>query len=197
MSWSHAGGPHHQSALRRWIDQPAGGPPTPAGVTCAPFMNQIPTLPLPSCKRMSLLPSPLKSPVPAIDQPAGAAPTPAGVTCAPFMNQIPTLPLVSRHSKSALPSPLKSRCPTIDQPAGPAPTPAGVTCTPFISHTPVLPLPSPNAISLLPSPLKSWASVSLLLAETPVAELHGRVVLEALLCVKTTAGNDSEGGTAE
>ncbi len=72
-----------------------------------------------------------------------------------------------------------------------------MTCTPFISHTPVLPLPSPNAISLLPSPLKSWASVSLLLAETPVAELHGRVVLEALLCVKMTAGNDSEGGTAE
>jgi hypothetical protein len=72
-----------------------------------------------------------------------------------------------------------------------------VTCTPFISHTPVLPLPSAHAISLLPSPLKSWVSVSLLLAATPVAELHGGVMLEALLCVKTTAGNDSEGGTTE
>jgi len=133
---------------------------------------------------MSPLPSPLKSPVPATDQPAIIAPTPAGVAFAPFMNKSPHLPLMSRHSKSALPSPLKSRCPTIDQPAGPVPTPAGVTCTPFISHTPVLPLPSPKAISLLPSPLKSWVSVSMLLAETPVAELHGRVVLEALLCVK-------------
>src|SRR5260370_42127461 len=84
-----------QSALRRWIDQPAGGLPTPAGVACAPFMNQIPTTPLVCCKRMSLLPSPLKSPGPTIDQPAGAAPTPAGVTCAPFINHTPTLPLPS------------------------------------------------------------------------------------------------------
>jgi hypothetical protein len=56
-------------------------------------MNQSPTLLLPSRHRMSLLPSPLKSPVPAIDQPLGPAPTPAAVTCAPFINQIPTLPL--------------------------------------------------------------------------------------------------------
>jgi hypothetical protein len=34
------------------------------------------TLPLPSCQRMSLLPSPLKSPVPAIDQGVAALPTP-------------------------------------------------------------------------------------------------------------------------
>src|SRR5260370_476929 len=180
MNRSHAGGPH-QSALRRWIDQPAGGLPTPAGVTCAPLMNQIPTLPLVSCQRMSPLPSPLKSPVPATDQPAIIAPTPAGVACAPFMNQIPTLPLVSRHSKSALPSPLKSRCPTIDQPAGPAPTPAGVTCTPFISPTPGVPLPSPKARSLLPTPLKSWGSVSLLLAKRGGADIARRAGLAAVL----------------
>ncbi|HLK83305.1 MAG TPA: hypothetical protein VKT99_17690 [Xanthobacteraceae bacterium] len=45
-----------------WIDQAVGTFPTPADcVTCAPFMNQIATLPLLSCQRMSLLPSALKS----------------------------------------------------------------------------------------------------------------------------------------
>jgi hypothetical protein len=75
-------------------NRPASGHGSnPGSVTCALFMNQSPTLLLPSRHRMSLLPSPLKSPVPAIDQPLGPAPTPAAVTCAPFMNQIPTLPL--------------------------------------------------------------------------------------------------------
>src|SRR5260370_2581473 len=124
-------------------------------------MNQIPTLPLVSCQRMSPLPSPLKSPVPATDQMVDIVPTPAGVACAPFMNQIPTLPLPSRHSQSALPSPLKSRWPTIDQPAATLPTPAGVTCAPFISHTPVLPLLSAQAMSLFPSPSKSWVLVAI------------------------------------
>src|SRR5260370_39478140 len=68
---------------------------------------------------------------------------------------------------------------------------------PFISHIAASPLVSRQAMSLLPLPLKSWVSTSLLLAGTPVAELHGNVVLVALLCVKTTAGSDSEGGTAE
>src|SRR5713101_2360216 len=72
-----------------------------------------------------------------------------------------------------------------------------MTCAPFIIHTAALPPLSRHTMSLLPSPLKSWVSASSLLAGTPVPELHGRVVLEALLCVKTTAGNDSEGGTAE
>src|SRR6266436_4212585 len=134
MNGSHAGGAD-QSALRRWIDQPAGGLPTPAGVTCAPFMNQIPTPPLVCCQRMSLSPSPLKSPTPAIDQPAGAVPTPAGVTCAPFMNQIATLPLVSCQRMSPLPSPLKSPVPATDQTAGTFPTPADwVTCAPLRNH---------------------------------------------------------------
>src|SRR5258705_13879678 len=82
------------------IAQPADMAPTPAGVTCAPFMNQIPTLPLPSCKRMSLLPSPLKSPVPAIDQPLGAAPTPAGVTRPPVINQTPPSPTPTPNANS-------------------------------------------------------------------------------------------------
>src|SRR5262245_7023256 len=48
----------HQSALAPWIDQIVGTFPTPADcVTCVPFTNQIATLPLVSCQRMSLLPS--------------------------------------------------------------------------------------------------------------------------------------------
>src|SRR5258707_6913999 len=72
-----------------------------------------------------------------------------------------------------------------------------MTWAPFINQVATLPLVSRNAISLLPSPLKSWVSVSLLLAERSVAELHGDVGLPMLLCMKTTAGNDSVGGTAE
>src|SRR6266852_5704150 len=61
-----------QSALAPWIDQTVGAFPTSADCeTCAPFMNQIATLPLVSCHRMSLLRSPLKSPVSTIDQLAG------------------------------------------------------------------------------------------------------------------------------
>src|SRR5258707_15247704 len=74
------GRPHllDQSALAPWIDQTVGTLPTPADcVTCGPSRNQIATLPLLSCQRMSLLPSPLKSPVPTIVQPLGALPTAA------------------------------------------------------------------------------------------------------------------------
>jgi hypothetical protein len=43
--------------LAPWIDQTTGTFPTAATwVTWAPFMNQIATLPLVSCQRMSLLP---------------------------------------------------------------------------------------------------------------------------------------------
>src|SRR5262245_14520908 len=85
-----AGGGPHQSALVPWIDQTVGAFPTPTDcATCAPFMNQIATLPLVSCQRMSLLPSPLKSPVSMTDQVVGAEPTTADwVTCAPFISQI-------------------------------------------------------------------------------------------------------------
>src|SRR5262249_42907650 len=82
--------------------------PTPAGVACAPFMNQIPTLPLVSRQSKSALPSPSKSRCPTINQPAGPAPTPAGVTCAPFISHTPLLPLPSATATSLLPSALKS-----------------------------------------------------------------------------------------
>src|SRR5215470_15956383 len=71
--------PSH-SALALWIDQTVVGTlPTPAAcATCAPRMNQIATSPFVSCQRMSVLPSPLKSPVSTIDHTEGGAePTPA------------------------------------------------------------------------------------------------------------------------
>src|SRR5262250_2185002 len=88
--------------------------PTPAALgfkTLVPFMNQTATLPLVSCHRTSLLPSPLKSPVPTMDQVVGTFPTPAVLgfkTVVPFISQIATLPPVSRHTMSLLPLPLKS-----------------------------------------------------------------------------------------
>jgi hypothetical protein len=52
-----------QSALAFWIDETVGTVATPANcVTCVPFIDQIATLPLVSCHRMSLLLSPSKSP---------------------------------------------------------------------------------------------------------------------------------------
>src|SRR5258708_32555880 len=126
--------------------------PTPAAlgfVTLVPFMNQIATLPLVvSRHRTSLLPSPLKSPDPAILKLVATFPTPAVLgfkTVVPFISQIATLPLVSRHTTSLLPSPLKSPVPTIDHVVGTFPTPAVSgfkTVVPFISPdapTPQLP----------------------------------------------------------
>src|SRR5215813_13829809 len=89
--------------------------PTPAALgfkTLVPFMNQIATLPLVvSRHRTSLLPSPLKSPVPTIDQVVATFPTPAVLgfkTVVPFISQIATFPPVSRQAMSLLPSALKS-----------------------------------------------------------------------------------------
>src|SRR5215470_11543296 len=126
-------------------------------------MNQIATLPLVSCHTMSLLPSPLKSPVPTIDQVVGTFPIPAVLgfkTVVPFISQIAILPLVvSRHRMSHLPSPLKSPVPTMDQLVGTLPTPAVLgfkTVVPFISQIAILPLVvSRQRMSHLPSPLKS------------------------------------------
>src|SRR5215831_18588777 len=139
--------------------------PTPAALgfkTLVPFMNQIAMLPLLSRHRTSLLPSPLKSPVPTIDQVVGTFPTAAVLgfkTVVPFTFQIATLPLVSLQRMSHLPSPLKSPVPTIDQVAGTFPTPAVLgfkTVVPFISQIAILPLVvSRHRMSHLPSPLKS------------------------------------------
>src|SRR5258708_2252309 len=96
--------------------------PTPAALgfkTLVPFMNQIATLPLVvSRHRTSLLPSPLKSPDPAILKLVVTFPTPAVLgfkTVVPFISQITTLPLVSRHGMSLLPSALNWRVPTMDR----------------------------------------------------------------------------------
>ena len=72
-------------------------------------MNQICTFPLVSFQRMSLLPSPLKSPVSAIDQLFGICTNgPVCATVAPFISQIDVFPAESRQRMSLLPSPLKS-----------------------------------------------------------------------------------------
>jgi hypothetical protein len=58
-----------------WIVQEVSIGPKDALVGAAPpFMNQITTVPLVLRQRMSLLPSPLKSPVPTIDQEASIGP---------------------------------------------------------------------------------------------------------------------------
>src|SRR5260221_3871709 len=88
-------------------------------VTCVPFTNQIATLPLVSCQRMSLLPSPLKSPVSTIDQVVGADPRPTDImNSAASISHTATAPLASRHRMSLLPSPLESPVPITDQVVG-------------------------------------------------------------------------------
>src|SRR5258708_13263703 len=124
--------------------------PTPAALgfkTLVPFMNQIATLPLVvSRHRISLLPSPLKSPVPTTDQVVGTFPTPAVLgfkMVVPFISQIARLPLVSRQRMSHLPSPLKSPLPTMDQLVCTFPPPSVLGLTkllPFISLLPTIPL---------------------------------------------------------
>src|SRR5215468_3809079 len=143
-----------------------GTVPTPAALvfkTLVPLMNQMATLPLVvSRHRTSLLPSPLKSPDPAIFKLVVTFPTPAVSgfkTVVPLISQIAMLPLLSRHRTSLLPSPLKSPTPTMDQVVGTFPTPAVLgfnTAVPFISHTATLPLVSRQTMSLLPSLLRSW-----------------------------------------
>ena len=91
-----------------------------------PFMSHIDTSPLVSCQRMSLLPSPLKSPVPMIDHLVATLPRPADdETVAPFMNHIARLPLVSRQRRSALAVAVEVAG-SDDRPRGrsPLPTPA-------------------------------------------------------------------------
>src|SRR5690349_8802918 len=83
--------------------------------TVAPFMCQIALSPVALlCHRMSDLPSPSKSPTPAMLQLRSVAVFVAGLpdTAAPFMSQIvfcPVAPLC--HRMSALPSPSKSPTP--------------------------------------------------------------------------------------
>src|SRR5258706_191925 len=95
---------HHQSALTPWIDQRVRGtfPTPPNCLMWSANMNQIATLPLVSCQRISVMPSPSKSPVSTIDQAVGTFPIPAYVNCGlpSIANQIATLPLLSRQRMS-------------------------------------------------------------------------------------------------
>src|SRR5258707_1323690 len=151
--------------------------PTPAALgfkTLVPFMNQIAMLPLlVSRHRTSLLPSPLKSPDPAILKLVATFPTPAALgfkTVVPFISQIAMLPLVSRQRMSLLPSPLKSPVPAMDQVVATFPTPAALgfkTVVPFISQIATWPLVSRQAMSLLPSALKSW-ELTIVSAKRPI-----------------------------
>src|SRR5207253_607772 len=60
-----------------------------------PFINQITTVPSGSRHKISVLPPPSKSPVPATDHPSGTRPTPTlDRTVPPFINQITTVPSV-------------------------------------------------------------------------------------------------------
>src|SRR5262245_6378595 len=91
--------------------------PSPAVCTTwVPFNNQMARLPLPSRQTRSDLPSPLKSPIPAmVHEVETVATVPFDATCVPFMNQIATVPLlVLRQRMSRLTSPLKSPVPTTD-----------------------------------------------------------------------------------
>ena len=94
-----------QSALAPWICQLSGTlPALPDCRTCKPLSSQIATAPLlKSRQRMSLLPSPLKSPVPTMPQLVATVPaivqparTPGVPLCRmdkPFISQIATVPV--------------------------------------------------------------------------------------------------------
>src|SRR5208282_1328748 len=98
----------HQSAPAPWIDQAVGTVPTYVAVgfkIVVPFISQIATSPDVSCQRMSVMPVPLKSPVPTIVQPeaVGTVATYEVVgfkTVVPFISQIATSPDVSRQRMS-------------------------------------------------------------------------------------------------
>src|SRR5271157_1538508 len=98
-----------------------------------------------SRQRMSLMPSPLKSPIPATVHSLGEALpiAPDDMTVAPFISQTARLPLLSSQRMSPMPSPLKSPVPTTDQLVGMLPTLADeATADPFINQIAVSPLVS-------------------------------------------------------
>src|SRR5579872_2411986 len=110
--------------------------------TVVPFISHTAVLPELSRQRMSLLPSPLKSPVSDTDHDVGTLPMKVlDVTPPlPLSSQIATLPVLSRHRMSVLPSPLKSPEPTIDQEVGTLPSEMLCdTVPPFMIHSAVFP----------------------------------------------------------
>src|ERR1700691_381187 len=137
--------------------------------------------PLVSTQRISLLPSPLKSPVPATDHVSGMVPTLVVlefVGVVPFISQIATVPLLLlRHRMSAMPSPLKSPTPTTDQLVGTLPRPELLgfkIVVPFISQIDKSPVVSRHRMSAMPSPLKSpTPTTDQLVGTLPRPELLG------------------------
>src|SRR5947209_7868758 len=95
---------------------------------------------------MSLLPSPLKSPVSTIVQGLAAPPgEPPPITDVPFVSQITACPVLELYQRtSPNPSPLKSPVPAIDQGLAAEPgEPPPITVAPFknqIRSCPVVPL---------------------------------------------------------
>src|SRR5262245_31740604 len=95
-----------------------------AGGVGVPPMNQMAFCPVVVLRhRMSFLPSPLKSAMPAMVHGAGTVPiNVVACTVDPFKHQIAVLPAPSCQSRSPLASPLKSPVPTMDQPGATLPT---------------------------------------------------------------------------
>src|SRR5262245_474957 len=95
-----------------------------AGGVGVPPMNQMAFCPVVVLRhRMSFLPSPLKSAMPAMVHGAGTVPiNVVACTVDPFKHQIAVLPEPSCQSRSPLASPLKSPVPTMDQPGATLPT---------------------------------------------------------------------------
>src|ERR1700728_3744587 len=108
-----------QSALVPWIVKVVEIVPRPApDAIVVPFMNQMARSPLVSRQRISLLPSPLKSPVSATAHTVDRFPTDelfGFKIVVPLISQIAKSPLVSSQRMSDIPSPLKSPTPTTDQ----------------------------------------------------------------------------------
>src|ERR1700677_3904167 len=107
------------------------------------------TLPFVFCSTMSLLPSPLKSPVPSTCQLGpGLATTADWLIWPPLISQTATLPLSFCSAMSVLPSPLKSPTPsTCQEGPGLATTSPDRSVAPCICHTATEPLVFCNKIS--------------------------------------------------
>src|SRR5438034_1226508 len=129
-------------------------------VCTVPFMSQIKRCPVELfCQRMSALPSPLKSPEPAMLHDVGTVPNLTVDVCAvPFMSQITRCPVeLFCQRMSALPSPLKSFEPSLHDAVATVPKLTLDVCTvPFMSQITRCPVELfCQRMSALPSPLKS------------------------------------------
>src|SRR5580700_6464513 len=106
-------------------------------VTCAPLVNQIDSAPeLVSRHRMSMLPSPLKSPTACTTKLLVTVPSPLELITWPFCTPHSAMsPAVSRHNISPLASP------TMVQVLGSAPkTAVEATVAPFMNQTATVPV---------------------------------------------------------